>query len=271
MDSRKCAVSGSFYPSNAEKLKSVIFQFFSNAKLQKKTKTSVIVAPHAGYEYSGKTAAYAYSVLDSAETFVILCPNHTGLGAAISISSNSQWETPLGNLQVDEKFANMLASALAIERDDLAHLQEHAVEVQLPFVIYKFGRNAKIVPICLAIGDFDSLMKVGQAISEIEKKLKTRICVIASSDFSHFIPLESAKEKDFEAIGKIKELDAEAFYKLIHSKNLSICGYMAIIAAIAYANEKGMKRAELLHYSTSALATGDKSSVVGYAAIALYR
>src|SRR3989338_6619793 len=131
MDSRKCAVSGSFYPSNAEELKSAVSKFFAGVKLQKRTKTSVIVAPHAGYGYSGQTAAYAYSLLNSAETFVILCPNHTGLGDAISISSNAQWETPLGNLQVDEKFANMLASALAIERDDLAHLQEHAVEVQL--------------------------------------------------------------------------------------------------------------------------------------------
>ena len=170
MDSRKCAVSGSFYPSNAEKLKSVIFQFFSNAKLQKKTRTSVIVAPHAGYEYSGKTAAYAYSVLDSAETFVILCPNHTGLGAAISVSSNSQWETPLGNLQVDEKFANALAEKLHTEREELAHLQEHAIEVQLPFIMQKSGKKVKIVPVCLAIDDFNSLMKVGKAISEIENK-----------------------------------------------------------------------------------------------------
>ncbi|MBI2530279.1 MAG: MEMO1 family protein [Candidatus Diapherotrites archaeon] len=270
MDSRKCAVSGSFYPSNAEELKYAVSGFFANVKLMHKNKTSVIVAPHAGYGYSGQTAAYAYSVLNSAETFVILCPNHTGLGSAVSISSSAQWETPLGNLQVDAQFADALADALRIERDDLAHLQEHAIEVQLPFIIRKFGNKVKIVPICLAIDDFNSLIKVGQAISEIQAKTKTKICVIASSDFSHFIPLESAKEKDSEAIEEIKKLDVSAFYKLVHSRRLSICGYGAIIAAVKYAKEKGMERAEFLRYSTSADATRDRSSVVGYAALAFY-
>src|SRR3989338_10867731 len=174
MNSRKCAVSGSFYPSSAEKLNSAISRFFANVKLQKKTKTSVIVAPHAGYEYSGKTAAYASSALGNAETFVILCPNHTGMGSAISISSHAQWETPLGNLEVDEDFADALAEKLKIERDDLAHLQEHAIEVQLPFIIHKFGAKIKIVHICLAIDDFDSLINIGKAISEIQVKTKRK-------------------------------------------------------------------------------------------------
>ncbi len=270
MNSRKCAVSGSFYPSNAEKLKSAISGFFANVKLQRNLKTSVVIAPHAGYGYSGKTAAYAYSALNSAETFVILCPNHTGMGSAISISSDAQWETPSGNLRVDEAFADALAEKLHIEREELAHLQEHAIEVQLPFIIHKFGITARIVPICLATDDFDSLIKVGQAISQIQAGTKRKICVIASSDFSHFIPEESAEEKDFEAIGRIKKLDARGFYNLVHKKRLSICGYGAIIAAIAYAQKIGKKRAVLLNYSTSALATRDKSSVVGYAALAFY-
>ncbi len=267
---RGCAVSGAFYPSDSARLTSALSDFFSNAKPKRKNKTSVIVAPHAGYIYSGRTAAYSYSALANAESFVILCPNHTGLGAAISISSHSQWNTPLGNLRVDEKFANMLASALAVEREDLAHLQEHAIEVQLPFIMRKFGNKVKIIPICLATDSFDSLIKVGQAISEIQAKTKRKICVIASSDFSHFIPLESAEERDFEAIGKIKNLDMSGFYNLVHKKRLSICGYGAIIAAMAYARERGMKRADLLHYSTSADATRDRSSVVGYAAIAMH-
>lgn len=270
MDSRKCAVSGSFYPSDAEKLKSAISGFFANVKLQRRAKTSVIVAPHAGYEYSGKTAAYAYSVLEDAETFVILCPNHTGLGSTVSISAHSQWETPLGNLRVDEDFANALADALKIERDDLAHLQEHAIEVQLPFIIRKFGNKVRIVLVCIATDNFNSLIGMGRAISQIQNELKRKICVIASSDFSHFIPLESAREKDFEAIERINKLDARGFYELVHKKRLSICGYGAIIAAMAYAQEIGLKRAELLHYSTSADATHDKSSVVGYAAVAFY-
>jgi len=270
MDSRKCAVSGSFYPSNAEELKSAVSKFFAGVKLQKRTKTSVIVAPHAGYGYSGQTAAYAYSLLNSAETFVILCPNHTGLGDAISISSNAQWETPLGNLGVDGNFSDELAEKLHIERGELAHMQEHAIEVQLPFLIHKFGKKIRIVPICLAMDDFDSLINIGKAISEIQVKTMCKICVIASSDFSHFVPLESAKEKDSEAIGKIEKLDARGFYNLVHGKRFSICGYGAIIAAIAYAQEKGTSKAELLHYSTSADATRDRSSVVGYAAIAFY-
>ena len=263
MNVRESAVNGMFYPKQKQALERQISGFLKGLDSGGK-KSAAIIAPHAGYTYSGKTAAIAFSELKKAETFVILGPNHTGLGKQISVSDADYWETPLGKIQVDSELRKKLLEGLGTGADDLAHLQEHSIEVQVVFLQFLFPR-AKILPICIMENNLEKLKKFGCVLAEtINEK---EVSIVASSDFSHFVPLENARKKDLAAIGFIEKIDVEGFYKEVAEKKLSICGFAPIIIAMEYCRQKGYKKASLLKYDSSATASGDESSVVGYAAI----
>lgn len=264
---RECSVKGSFYPSDSRKAEAMLKDFFSNPELKKiKAESRVVVAPHAGWIYSGATAAYSCSALKKAKCYIILSPNHTGLGEEISIYPDGSWESLFGNVKVDEKIATQIAEEMDVERDELAHIGEHSIEVQLPFLQYKFGNDFSIVPITIAEHRFEELEKLGKIIGKIMEKYKD-VCLIASSDFSHFISEERAKKADLEAIELIKRLDSKGFFGLVERKGLSICGAVGITSAIIAAKELGMKKASLLRYTSSAEETKDRSNVVAYASL----
>ena len=260
---RECAVKGSFYPASEKKAREMVNGFFSEVPEQKE-KSRIVIAPHAGYVYSGKTAAHAFQALQKADCYIILSPNHTGLGEPISIYPRGSWKSPLGEVKVNEEIASRIAKKMAVERDELAHIGEHSIEVQLPFLQAKFG-EISIVPITLAENKLEKLKELGNVLAEIMKTEK--VCIVASSDFSHYLSEERAKKEDLEAISFIERLDEDGFYGLVNLKNMSICGYSDIVTSIAVAREIGLKRAKLLSYTSSAEITRDKSNVVGYAAI----
>ncbi|MAG21969.1 MAG: AmmeMemoRadiSam system protein B [Candidatus Diapherotrites archaeon] len=261
MKIREAAVAGSFYPGEKTLILTQLKEFF--AKIPKTKKVNCIIAPHAGYAYSGKTAAIAFSALKKTKTIFVLSPNHTGLGNPISVSDADYWETPLGKIAVDLRMRNKLLEKLGIGMDDLAHIQEHSLEVQIPFIQFLFPK-AKIVPITIMTHRINELEKLGSAIWSIGGN---EVGVVASSDFSHFIPEQEAKKQDKEAIKLIEKLDYTGFHALVMEKNLSICGFAPIIATMCFCEKNGLKKARLLKYTTSASTTKDKSSVVGYAAI----
>lgn len=263
MVTREATVAGAFYPGKKEKLTEQIEGFFK--KMPKEKKTKCVVAPHAGYEYSGQTAAFSYNALKESKTFILLGPSHTGLGPNISISDAEEWTTPLGKLPVDAKLREKLVEKLGIETDDTAHIQEHSIEVQLPFLQFLF-KGFSILPITIMEHRLQELTKLGKALAE----LPDNASIIASGDFTHHQPLETAKEKDLGAIEKVKELDTEGFYNEVVGKNLSICGLAPITVLMQYCKLKNFKEGKLFHYDTSATASGDSSSVVGYAAIGFY-
>ena len=260
---REPSAAGTFYPSQKERLQEILESLFN--KVPEQEKTSCVIAPHAGYNYSGKTAAYSYNALKESNTFVLLSPSHTGLGPNTSLSDASQWQTPLGKIPVNIALIEQLAKKLSLQPDDLAHIQEHSIEVQLPFLQFKF-KKFSILPITIMEHSLPELKKLGNALAE----LNTDFSVIASGDFTHFEPLETAKQKDQAAIKKIEALDLEGFYSEVTAKNLSICGLSPITALLQYCKQKKFKKAKLLHYDTSASFQGDKASVVGYAAIGIY-
>ena len=260
VDVRTEAVAGLFYPNTKEKITNKLNSFFKT--LPKENKTSCIIAPHAGYDYSGQTAAIAFNALKKAPCFVILSPSHTGLGEAISVSAADSWQTPLGTIPVDKKAREELLEKLGIEADGVAHVQEHSIEVQLPFLQHQF-KEFTILPVTIMAQDLEKLKELGNALAE----LKANISVIASGDFTHHEPLETAKEKDLKAIEKIKKLDLEGFYEMVVGQNMSICGLAPITALIQYCKKKEFKQGKLLKYDTSATSTEESSNVVGYAAI----
>ncbi len=263
MAEREPSAAGAYYPAQKEQIEKQLEKLFGGIPKQEKSKC--VVAPHAGYDYSGKTAAYSFKALQESKTFVILSPNHTGLGSPVSVSNATQWKTPLGSVQVDVKFREKLLAKLEIEADDLAHIGEHSIELQIPF-LQKMFKGFKILPITIMEQRFEELEKIGNALAELEGSFS----IIASGDFTHQEPIEIARKKDHEAIKKIELLEAKGFHQKVISENLSICGVSPITALIQYCKKTGFKKGKLLHYDTSATETGDKESVVGYAAIGFY-
>jgi len=260
---RECAVKGSFYPADEKEVREMVNGFLAGVP-EPKEKSRIVIAPHAGYVCSGKTVAYAFQSLKKADCYIILSPNHTGLGEPISIYPDGSWRSPLGEVKVNEEIASRIAHKMNLERDELAHIREHSIEVLLPFLQAKF-KEISIVPITIAENRLEKLKELGKVLAEIMKTEK--VCIVASSDFSHYLSEERAKKEDLEAISFIEKFDEDGFYGLVNRKNRSICGYSGIVTSIVVAREIGLKRAKLLSYTSSAEITGDKSNVVGYAAI----
>ncbi|MDK2892794.1 MEMO1 family protein [Methanohalophilus sp.] len=264
---RQPTVAGQFYPLTPHSLKKELRRCFRGLEL-KETSAKGAVVPHAGYVYSGTVAANSYSRLPKADTFVIFGPNHTGYGSPVALSCDN-WSTPLGDVANDSEFCKKLAGSI-VDMDEIAHRYEHSIEVQIPFLQYRFGSDFKIVPICLGMQDMDTAMEVGREVAKAAKELGRNVVFIASSDFTHYEPQEVALEKDEALIEAILEMDIEEFYKRIVEVNASACGYGPIAAMLAASKEMGATSAELLKYATSGDVSGDYSAVVGYAAIVIH-
>jgi len=277
---RRPVVAGSFYEGNAEALRAQIKSCFLHklgpGKIPVVNKAGPreilgLVCPHAGYMYSGPIAANAYFSLASdgkPDTVIVLGPNHTGYGNPLSAMNEGAWRTPLGDVQIDGEIADALAKETGIlDFDEIAHRHEHSIEVQLPFLQYLYGNAFKFVPICFLMQDLESAMEVGRGLAEA--LASKNAVVIASSDFTHYEPQATVEKKDLDVIKAIEELDEKKFYKLLEANNVSACGYGPITALITYAKSLGAKKAELLTHKTSGDITGDRSSVVGYAAITI--
>jgi MEMO1 family protein len=260
---RAPAVSGQFYPRNKNDLDREISRCFEGVSADGKQVLGAVV-PHAGYIYSGNTAAYVYSMLPEADTFVILGPNHTGYGSPVSVSSEN-WSTPLGEVGSDNEFIKALPKRI-IDTDETAHKYEHSIEVQLPFLQHRFS-DFKIVPICMGMQDEETALDVGSELAEAVRKVNKKVVIIASSDFSHYKPDKVAREDDAYFINSILNMDMPGFYRKLYERNASVCGYGPIAAMLTATKELGATKATLLKYSTSGDTTGDFSAVVGYAGI----
>jgi AmmeMemoRadiSam system protein B len=273
--------AGSFYAGSKESLRRQIEECFTHKfgpgklpEVQEAGPRRIIglICPHAGYMYSGPVAANAYYQLardGRVDVFVILGPNHQGIGSGVAIMDRGVWRTPLGDSEVDGDVAReVLRCSDIIDVDETAHTYEHSIEVQIPFLQYIYG-SFKFVPICFLMQDLETAREVGEALAE---SLKGRNAVIiASSDMTHYEPHRRASEKDRAAINAILQFDEELFYSTLESLNVTACGYGPIAALIVASKKLGSKKAELLSYRTSGDVTGDMSAVVGYAAIAVTR
>ncbi len=273
---RKPAVAGIFYERNSDSLKKQIEWCFEHrlgpGKIPEKTlerrEIKGAMVPHAGYQYSGPVAAHSYyKIFEDGfpETFVILSPNHTGLGSGISTMLEGEWETPLGNVRIDEELTEKLVEdAGIIDLDAMAHVQEHSLEVQLPFLQY-FNRDFEIVPVSMWMQDLESSYKIGKSIKKAAEELGKDIVVIASSDMTHYKPQSIAKENDSKVLDAINSLDEKLMIKRVLEMNVTMCGYGPVATTIIASKEMGAQNAEILKYATSGDTTGDESAVVGYA------
>jgi MEMO1 family protein len=275
---RRPTQAGSFYAGDAETLRAQIdscfLHKFGPGKLPKVDLKGArrivgLVCPHAGYMYSGPVAANAYYELaldGKPDTVVVLGPNHTGYGSALALMDAGVWRTPLGDVEVDTLVAREIAQETRlVDVDESAHRYEHSVEVQLPFLQYLYGSAFKFIPVCFQLQDLASAEEVGNALVEV--LAERNAVIIASSDFTHYEPQANAARKDNAALKAVEAMDAKQFFAIIESQNVTACGYGPIATLITAAKGLLAKEAKLLQYKTSGDITGDKSSVVGYAAV----
>lgn len=256
---RTCAVAGMFYPRDPSHLEQLLEKFFSGTTPD--GAALGIVSPHAGYIYSGQVAAHAFGSIAPgfSGTFVVIGPSHRGY---INCVSTIPWETPLGVVDTDTEFVE----ALDIETDEFSHRDEHSIEVQVPFIKYRFPR-ARIAPVMMGQQDYSSAIRLSEKIGEAIKRTKRDVRIVASSDFSHYVPEQKAKSDDLYAIEPILNLDTKEFYKRIEERKVTACGYGPIAAMVTTCQNLGAKTAQLIRYATSGDMTGDRREVVGYAAI----
>jgi AmmeMemoRadiSam system protein B len=266
MKMRTCAVAGMFYPRDPNHLEQLLTRFFSGSGASRDASLDAkgIVAPHAGYIYSGEVAARAYAAINAADfsgTFVVIGPSHRGFMTAVSSVS---WETPLGIIDTDTEFVE----SLDIEQDEFSHADEHSLEVQMPFIKFRFPR-ARIAPVMMGEQDGQSATALAKKILSAVKGTKRDVRIVASSDFSHYVPESRAKENDLYAIEPLENLDTDEFYRRIEQRNVSACGYGPIAAMVIACHAMGAAKGKLIRYTTSGEITGDHREVVGYAAIAV--
>lgn len=289
---RKPVVAGQFYDGDKADLEQNIKTCFLDkrgpGKLPEITsgEKSVkgIVVPHAGYIYSGAIAAHSYHYLSNsgfADVFILIGPNHTGMGSGVSVMTEGDWETPLGRVSINESLAKQLCKEI-IDRDESAHMYEHSIEVQLPFLQFSAkDKRFDFVPLCMSMQDFQTSKEVGNIIADVIKKSEKKIVIVASSDFSHagfnYMSMppagmrvdEYAEKQDKLAIDQILHMDPAGLIDTVHKNNITMCGYGPVAAMLAAALTLGAKQVKLLKYGTS-YEVHPGSSCVGYGALAVY-
>jgi len=279
---RRAQVAGSFYAGTKTALTSEIEGCFTHRLGPGRLPTLAqvgerklvgLVCPHAGYIYSGPVAAKSYFELardGKPYKIVIIGPNHTGAGSGVSMMSEGIWETPLGQVGVDTEMASAIAKASdIIDLDDQAHLYEHSIEVQLPFLQYVLKTKFDFVPICMMMQDLETSVEIGKAIGQALKGKDA--LVIASSDMTHYESAESAKRKDHLATDAILALDDAKLQETVESHRISMCGHGPVASMIVASKILNAKTAQLLGYSTSGDITGDSGEVVGYLAASIHK
>lgn len=262
---RNPAVAGQFYYADDARLTQQIESCID--KSTAKEDVIGIMVPHAGLIYSGPVAGAVYSSIKFPKTFVLLGPNHTGIGPAISLMDSGEWEVPTGRFQIDRKLASRISvNSPKVSVDSQAHMFEHSLEVQLPFLAY-FSRGVKIVPICMLSASLEDCLELAAGIAKSVKETEYTVVIAASSDMSHYLPDKVARQRDKYAIDRILDMDPEGLYETVLRERISMCGYMPATVMLAASKLLGAGSARLVKYATSGEVSGDYDAVVGYAGV----
>jgi AmmeMemoRadiSam system protein B len=265
---RKCVVAGHFYPADRRALESELQRLVPASGVRRRRLLGLL-APHAGYVYSGGCAGQGYARTELTETVIVLGVNHRGSGAALAIDGNDYWEMPMGNVEVNAELrARLLAASRLFRLDSEAGRLEHSLEVQVPFIQHG-SPGSRILPIAVAAERLDDLLAAGVEIAALFAP-NASLMMVASSDMSHYIPAERAQQLDGLAIERMLALDAEGLYRTVRDRRISMCGMAPAVIMLSAARAAGATGAELVCYTHSGLVSGDMNEVVGYASLAVY-
>ena len=293
MSTRPCVVAGRFYPARPEDLQAVISSCFAKAGGEAHTEAGtardaapnssldtpcMLMLPHAGYIFSAPVAAATLSNVQLPQTLIILCPNHTGYGRSrFGVWTQGTWETPLGAVPVDQDLAGRLAAHAPFADDRLCHLQEHAIEVQLPLLQFlcRNRQELSIVPVCIASHNLADLSRAAQVMaSEAGAGLRSgSIGILVSSDMNHYEDEKTTLRKDQAALDFVLAEDAEGLLACCARQGITMCGAgpMALgLLTLQALRTTPARSARLIAHTTSGQVSGDVERVVGYAGVRFY-
>jgi AmmeMemoRadiSam system protein B len=269
---RQPAVAGTFYPDDPQILGSEVERLIKNAATTQSKGTLVaLIVPHAGYQYSGLTASAGYKLLTNQtfETVVIVSPSHREYFDGISVFNGTAYRTPLGDVPIDEQLrAALINDETIIESSQRGHNDEHAIEVQLPF-IQKVLKNTRLLPIVIGDQRREYCFHLGEKLGDILKRTKTLL--VASTDLSHYHPYNEAEMLDKIIIDDVARFDEKQMMLDIEGQRAEACGGGPAVAVLAAARKLGANHVEILAHCNSGDTTGDHSHVVGYLSAAMYR
>jgi len=280
-------VSGLFYPDKKEELEENIDNYLKNIdplklydKIKKETGIDydknitplVLITPHAGYIFSGKVQAHSYKLLENKDidTVIIIGPCHQKMFKGISVDQDNAYKTPLGIVDVDIDFSErLLSSHEIIKFNEEAHLSEHSIEVQLPF-IQRILPAARIVSILIGEQNWESSKILYEAALDVMDELNKKYVFVASSDLSHYHSHIEALSLDEKLMKDIKNMDLESFYNNIQSEKSEACGFSAILTGMMLSKRIGKDKSVIFHHTDSGEVSLDRKSVVGYLSAALF-
>jgi AmmeMemoRadiSam system protein B len=274
---RQPAVAGRFYAAEPESLRAQVQDLL--ASTGERQPVMAVVSPHAGLQYSGAVAGEVYARVRPAAVYLLLGPNHAGLGEPVALMSEGEWETPLGLVPIDRDLALALQAACPLIRQDaVAHAYEHSLEVQLPFLQALDG-HFRIVPIALGLLSYEACEALGRAIAETVREVARPVVLVASTDMTHcgrhyrHLPPAGmtahafACQEDRYAIDRITALDPQGLYRVVRERHITMCGVIPTTVTLVACRELGATTATLMRYMTSAEVSGDVDTVVGYAGL----
>ncbi|OIP37547.1 MAG: AmmeMemoRadiSam system protein B [Deltaproteobacteria bacterium CG2_30_63_29] len=266
---RQAAVAGRFYAGTRDSLWADLESYCMRGV--KAPPALAVVVPHAGYVYSGETAGKVYSRAQIPRRAAIFGPNHTGVGDPFAVSPAERWLTPLGPVPLSSSLTSLLSALPGATRDARAHLREHCLEVQVPFLQY-FQPELEIAAVVVSRHSLEACRRIGEALGDalLELDEEDRPLLVASTDMTHFLDEASARAQDLDAIEHILALEPAGLYDTVMSRDISMCGVMPTTIVLFAAARMGATRAELVEYTSSARASGDSSRVVGYAGLVVH-
>jgi AmmeMemoRadiSam system protein B len=264
---RQPVVAGSFYPADPLRLRDLVVDSLGVEAPPRAPSSVGVVVPHAGYVYSGRVAGAglrAAAAYGKPDVILVLGASHSGAGGAFALPVEGAWRTPLGDVPLDVPKIERLV-ALGMARDAGAFRREHSMEVVLPFLQVLFPEPPPVLPVCVQLAQWATLSAGARSlVAAVGGK---RAWIVASSDFTHYEPDDVARRLDRSALDLILAGDAEGFYRQTIDRGLTICGAGAICALLLVARDLGLTMGSLVDYATSGDVTGDRSAVVGYAAV----
>ncbi|SHE48735.1 hypothetical protein SAMN02745206_00396 [Desulfacinum infernum DSM 9756] len=267
---RESVIAGTWYPGHPERLTREIRAYLSRARVPDLRGRLVgLIAPHAGYIYSGPVAAHAYKLLEGKpfSRVVVLAPSHRAYFNGASIYHLGGYRTPLGVVPLDRELVDAL-----LEKRDLfsyvpqAHAQEHSLEIQLPFLQVVL-KDFRLTPILLGDVSYEDCRAIAQALTQVIGE--RHVLLVASTDLSHYYSYEEARRLDGRVLELVERFDPESLHAALQKRECEACGAGPMVTTLCAARALGATRARVLHYANSGDVTGDTRGVVGYMAAAL--
>lgn len=259
---REPAVAGRFYVAGSAALARMVDGLLASEA--PRAPALGVMVPHAGYVYSGAVAGAVFARVTVPGRVILLGPNHTGRGAEVALWPGGAWRTPLGEVPIDGELVAALARDPAVTEDVEAHLLEHSLEVEVPF-LQRARPDVALAPLCLGGLSWRACEALGREVAAAARAAGA--LVVASSDMSHYLPAGDAREQDARALERLLALDPRGLYETVRRERITMCGIVPATVMLVAALELGASRAELVRYAHSGEVTGDDRAVVGYAGV----